>query len=252
MTTGKGYREKAIARLTNLEELWLDSLPNATFGEVFRNLTSLKTHKISGVKVDPTWILNEFCCIDVTCSRFDMRFYIFYVQHIKNDISYGKLALPIYEFYVHKNNSLKTVRAAGCMLYCWEGPVHGLEIIENIDLSLNYFSVNISEKNQLNTQIEYLEQVCASYTHPIIGLSVVIAIAVNIIVAVIVHRNRWKIRYWFYVSWKKFESRKSDKVFLQDDDILPAQNLCNVIGNALHVSRTLLCIVSRNCCLSTE
>ncbi|XP_052821127.1 toll-like receptor 4 isoform X1 [Mya arenaria] len=378
------------------------------------------------------------------------------------DISYGKLALPIYEFYVHTNNSLKTVRAAGCMLYCWEGPVHGLEIIENIDLSLNFCDhikldfftgfktvknlnlsnnfisvsiakkplfeqnhelevldlsnnrisfikpdlfknqinlqylslcnnnmmdfeinishltqleylglsnnqiqtlsdgmwkeflpnilnrqekktltvdlrhnpieckcenldflkwihsnmengsklyvrvsscinsihykdrVNITEKNQLNTQIEYLEKICASYTHLIIGLSVVIAIAVNIIVAVIVHRNRWKIRYWFYVSWNKSESRKGYtsldhrgsfmfgykyhvyvasfeedrefliehlspklrekgyKLFLQDDDILPGQNLCNVIGNALHVSRTLLCVVSRNSCLSTE
>ncbi|XP_052775433.1 uncharacterized protein LOC128213593 [Mya arenaria] len=45
---------------------------------------------------------------------------------------------------------------------------------------------------------------------------------------------------------------KGYKLFLQNDDILPGQNLCNVIGNALHVSQTLLCVVSRNSCLSTE
>ncbi|XP_052821136.1 leucine-rich repeat and fibronectin type-III domain-containing protein 2-like isoform X2 [Mya arenaria] len=62
---GKGYAEKAIAKLTNLEELWLDGLPNATFGEVFRNLTTLKTLKISGEKVEPPWLFNEFCMIGV-------------------------------------------------------------------------------------------------------------------------------------------------------------------------------------------
>ncbi|XP_052816448.1 toll-like receptor 4 [Mya arenaria] len=678
---GKGYAEKAIARLTNLEELWLDGLPNATFGEVFRNLTSLKTLKISGVKVDPSWILNEFCCIgiirknsltnlinvkrltiskcglktihpdafssftsrlelldfsyhtelgisnittslkslkigldelitdnvenadslgcdiqlsdemarnvahlnlkhlsmrrnkikavnekvfeilpsiesaDLTFNKFDLGYYIFFVhklnflkrldisfnffdwnlnfwnhivgeahafgdnektkykQYIHDmffrterritrgldpvhkthnvlnkrdrcpktsyhippaaftgflppemeeiDISFSKFALPLYEFNVHKNNSLKTVRAAGCMLYCWEGPIHGMEVIENIDLSFNFcdhveadffsefktvknlnlsnnfisrsialkpqlfeynhelevldlsnnrisliepdlfknqrklkylsvcnnnmmafnlnishltrlkylglsgnhfltlsetlwknylphiinqrengqliidlrdnpieckcenldflkwihsnmengsklyvrvssciykgmHNVNISEKTQLNTQIEYLEKVCASYTHLIIILSVVIAIAVNIIVAGIVHRYRWRIRYWFYVSSNKSGAKngytsldqrnpfmfgykyhvyvasseedkefviedlapklreKGCKLFLQVDDILPGQSACNVIGNALHVSRTLLCVVSRNSCLRTD
>ncbi|XP_052780207.1 toll-like receptor 4 [Mya arenaria] len=677
---GKGYADKALAKLTTLEELWLDGLPNATFGEVFRNLTSLKTLKISGRKVDPSWLWTEFCFIgiirnnsltnlinvkrltisncglteihpdaflgltsrlelldfsyntklgksnvttylkslksgldeliidnivnpyclecdliitkemaenlahlnlkhlsmrrnkikavkedvfeklpsiisaDLSFNRFSMGYYIFYAQKMKHlkhldisynyfdldfnfwshigagkhkfgdsertkykqyihdmffraekrmasnfdpvqttrkllssgdrcpkgtyhippaactgllppemeeiDISFSNLGVPIYEFYVHKNNSLKTVKAAGCMLYCWEGPIHGLQVIENIDLSFNFcnhvepdfFSrfktvknmdlsnnflsgsiaktplfednlelevlnisnnklskihldmfksqrnlrhlrlcknvmmdfeinishltqlqyldlsgnnirvlseplwkvyipnilnqresgqliidlrenpieckcenldflkwihsnmengstlyvrvsycllkdmsnVNISDKNQMNTQIEYLEKICTSYTYLIVILNVVMAIAVNIIIAGIVHRYRWRIRYWFYVSWNKSESRKGYtsldnrdpfmfgykyhvyvasfeedkeflmehlapklrekgcKLFLQNDDILPGQNMYNVIGNALHVSRALLCVVSKSGCLSTE
>ncbi|KAH3867720.1 toll-like receptor 4 [Dreissena polymorpha] len=60
------------------------------------------------------------------------------------DISHSKIGFPIYDFYIESNNSLKTVIASYSLLYCWEGPVHGVQHIEIIDLSNNFCS-NVNE-----------------------------------------------------------------------------------------------------------
>ncbi|XP_052218729.1 uncharacterized protein LOC127836269 isoform X1 [Dreissena polymorpha] len=49
------------------------------------------------------------------------------------DLSHSKIGFPIYDFYIDKNNSLKTVIASNSLLYCWAGPVHGVEKVEIID-----------------------------------------------------------------------------------------------------------------------
>ncbi|XP_052779012.1 toll-like receptor 4 [Mya arenaria] len=54
------------------------------------------------------------------------------------DISYSKIGYPIFELCFDPNNKLKTISAACSLLFCWEGPTHGLEKVENIDLSLNF------------------------------------------------------------------------------------------------------------------
>ncbi|KAH3880545.1 hypothetical protein DPMN_004461 [Dreissena polymorpha] len=54
------------------------------------------------------------------------------------DISNSKIGVPIYEYCIFKNNSLKTIIAAGSLLYCWEGPMHGVQKLENVDLSRNF------------------------------------------------------------------------------------------------------------------
>ena len=53
------------------------------------------------------------------------------------DFSFSKLAVPIYAFHFDKNNKLREIKAAGSLLYCWQGPFHGLDHLEVIDLSLN-------------------------------------------------------------------------------------------------------------------
>lgn len=53
------------------------------------------------------------------------------------NISYSKMSLPIIELHFEKNNSIRTIKARKCMFYCWQGPIFGLERLENIDLSWN-------------------------------------------------------------------------------------------------------------------
>jgi len=59
------------------------------------------------------------------------------------DISYSKMSRPVLEMCVDPQNELKTLTAAGSLIYCFDGPVHGLEKLENVDLSQN-FARNIS------------------------------------------------------------------------------------------------------------
>ncbi|XP_052217561.1 toll-like receptor 4 [Dreissena polymorpha] len=95
-------------------------------------------------------------------------------------------------------------------------------ILDRIKPSNNLLAVNISEcyftpnrssslpnatlihsKNDLQFQVNYLQNFCASYTALIVVLVVIIFLSINIIVGGLVHRFRWKIRYWYYVSMNK-------------------------------------------------
>ncbi|KAH3810649.1 hypothetical protein DPMN_139045 [Dreissena polymorpha] len=84
------------------------------------------------------------------------------------DISHSKIGFPIYDFYIDSNNSLKTVIASNSLLYCWDGPVHGLHNIEMIDLSNNFcsnvnenFFTSILKLKRLHIQRNYLHLVVA-------------------------------------------------------------------------------------------
>lgn len=376
------------------------------------------------------------------------------------DISHSKFATPIPELYFHENNKLKIINVTSSLLYCWDGPIHGLINLEYLDLSLNlctkmrrslfdkvsnlkYLSIaknflfdpiesdttgrilsnltnlehfdmsnnrllyvperflirqehlkvlNISENmltsfdidvrhmTQLNTLdlreneihtfssavrenltvvsernykttkqtlvihlenntiqcycnnldflqwiyehmsscrfldikisectyynsttreihgredfdkvLTHLKKHCQSYTGVIIGVSIVLCLVLNIIVAYFVHRFRWKIRYWYYVVSSKPKTRSgyisidslSDfgsrykydiyiasspkdkefvlqkmksrlenekiRLFIQDDDIIPGQNIYSMIANAIHVSRAVIMVISEGC-----
>ncbi|XP_052232458.1 toll-like receptor 4 isoform X1 [Dreissena polymorpha] len=58
------------------------------------------------------------------------------------DISHSKIGLPIYDFYIDPNNSVKIINASYSLLYCWAGPIHGGINVEIIDLSNNFCSVS--------------------------------------------------------------------------------------------------------------
>jgi len=60
------------------------------------------------------------------------------------DLSYSKIGIPAHEICLSPENNLKTLSMAGSLVYCFDGPVHGLEKLENIDLSKN-FAGKISE-----------------------------------------------------------------------------------------------------------
>lgn len=148
----------------------------------------------------------------------------------------------------------------------------------------------LARPNDLENTIITLERRCASYTGVIVVMIVLFVIVLNIIVGVVVHRFRWKIRYWYYVAnppakretrgeyvsvdsidmgkkrymfdvyvasvtedtdfvletlKPKLESKY--RLFLQESDILPGQNMYSTIANAIHVSRVAVFVVSQNC-----
>ncbi|KAL4232046.1 hypothetical protein ACF0H5_009624 [Mactra antiquata] len=57
------------------------------------------------------------------------------LQHV--DISNSKLAHPIPECYFDDDNNVVSINASKSLLYCWDGPIHGLKRLEYLDLSSN-------------------------------------------------------------------------------------------------------------------
>lgn len=370
------------------------------------------------------------------------------------NISYSKIGYPIYELFADKNNSINTVKARKCLLFCWSGPVHGLpnlkhldlgwndcldikprffgefrtletldlsrnlmfavvektkngKLFENntnlreLDISLNHLlhipydffkhqanleNLNLSDnhlrtfnfsfehmkylrvldlsKNHISTvdariqttiknmlqsdrghlltinlnhndikcsceNLEFfrlvlaskrndsvlieinkclkndeadinrklesysdienlvliLERKCDSYTFLIAMPATVIVLFINLMVGIMVHRNRWKLRFWYYVSrqdskkgfsvaehrmnckYDVFVAYSEDmkgfvnenlstklrglrshyRLFLQHEDSLPGQDTIRYIGNTVHASKVVLFIVSKNC-----
>ena len=53
------------------------------------------------------------------------------------DLSYSRIGNPIYEICFDSNNNLKTLHLQGSLLFCFDGPVHGLEKLETIHLNKN-------------------------------------------------------------------------------------------------------------------
>lgn len=52
-------------------------------------------------------------------------------------LSYSKMAIAINELFAVRNNSIRTIHARKCLLMCWQGPVHGIPLLEDLDLSFN-------------------------------------------------------------------------------------------------------------------
>ncbi|KAH3811827.1 hypothetical protein DPMN_140242 [Dreissena polymorpha] len=142
----------------------------------------------------------------------------------------------------------------------------------------------ISTKEDMIYQISFLEKYCASYTPLIISLVAILLVIFNIILASIIHRFRWKIRYWYYVGYNKeikhkgystIESSLRDLIFKYDlylayeddvkeivfdilkpklldleytvfthDDILDGLPLYNVITKSIHASRVVVFVLS--------
>ena len=89
------------------------------------------------------------------------------LEHL--DISVSKLAGPIFQVVLSKENSLKTLNASQSLLYCWQGPVVGLDKLQVLDLSENNcynispnffsFAINLKELylqgNILGSVFEY-------------------------------------------------------------------------------------------------
>lgn len=51
--------------------------------------------------------------------------------------SYSKMAIAIYEIFASSNNSIRIIHARKCLFMCWQGPVHGIPLLEELDLSFN-------------------------------------------------------------------------------------------------------------------
>lgn len=160
-----------------------------------------------------------------------------------------------------------------------------------VDVMIDSCYLNSDENRTIQTRSDLkqiileLEKDCGSYTTLIVLLVIVLVVIHNVIVAVIVHRFRWKIRYWYYVArasrrssprggYMPLESHykyhvyvasvsdditfvmeslkpkldiKNYKTFLQEDDILPGQNMYSIIANAIHVSQVVLFVISKQC-----
>ena len=77
----------------------------------------------------------------------------------------------------------------------------------NVSHCLNYENhrkrVNINSQNDIKEMVQYLESHCRSFTALIVGLSVTLAVIINVILGFIVHRLRWKLQYWYYVVFNR-------------------------------------------------
>ncbi|KAH3754681.1 toll-like receptor 4 [Dreissena polymorpha] len=145
--------------------------------------------------------------------------------------------------------------------------------------------VLISGKEDLYFQVAFLQKFCLSYTPLLISLVVILFVIFNIIIGAIIHRFRWKIRYWYYVGNNKdvsfndyisiegslrFQRFKYDiylayeedaREFVLEilrpklaelgygvfvhDDILEGLPLCNVLTKSIHASRVVVFVLSR-------
>lgn len=144
----------------------------------------------------------------------------------------------------------------------------------------------ISNPKDMEMIIQRLEKKCASYTTLIVIFSVMFFVLMITVIVAMIHRNWWKILYWYYVSnpQKRTETRggyvvigcldidfKFDvyiasvnedmdfvteqikprlaskyRIFLQDADILPGQNMYCAIGNAIHISKMVIFVISHH------
>ena len=150
----------------------------------------------------------------------------------------------------------------------------------------NSGTFNISSPSGLQDIVYGLDKACAKYTVVIVSAVIVFVFIMNVIVAVIVHKFRWKIRYWYYVARATKAAVTRDgytliddnfrfkyhvyiasvsednefvveilkpklttryKLFLQEDDIIPGQNVYSIISNALHVSQVVVFVISKEC-----
>lgn len=89
------------------------------------------------------------------------------------DISHSKHANPIFEMYFNESNTLRRIKASNSLLYCWEGPVHGLNRLETLDLSVNicnkvsdHFFQNLFSLKNLNISYNFL---CGYIAHDLHG-----------------------------------------------------------------------------------
>ncbi|KAH3810651.1 hypothetical protein DPMN_139047 [Dreissena polymorpha] len=145
--------------------------------------------------------------------------------------------------------------------------------------------VLIRSKADLFFQVSFLQKFCMSYTPLLISLVVLLFFIFNIIIGAIIHRFRWKIRYWYYVGNNKdfspngytsiegslqFQRFKYDicLVYEEDarefvleilrpkleeheyvvfahDDILEGLPLCNVLTKSIHASRAVVFVLSK-------
>ncbi|KAH3749880.1 hypothetical protein DPMN_184395 [Dreissena polymorpha] len=150
----------------------------------------------------------------------------------------------------------------------------------------------ISAKENLYFQVSFLQKFCLSYTPLLISLVVIPFVIFNIIIGAIIHRVRWKIRYWYYVENNKevsvngyisiegslrFQRFKYDiylayeedaREFVLDilrpkleelesvvfvhDDILEGLPLCNILTKSIHASRVVVFVLSNGSRESVE
>lgn len=153
----------------------------------------------------------------------------------------------------------------------------------------NLTAIEIRNREHFRGVLDHLESHCKSYTGVVIGASVALCILLNIIIGVLVHRFRWKLRYWYYVTPTKMTRRggyisidslstynsrfKYDiyvasvdddrnfvmgemksrlenenlRLFIQEYDVVPGQNIYSIITNAIHVTRVVIFIISKGC-----
>ncbi|XP_060582604.1 toll-like receptor 4 [Ruditapes philippinarum] len=77
----------------------------------------------------------------------------------------------------------------------------------NVSFCLNYEShhklENLTSQHEIENMVHYLEMQCRSFTSLIVGLSVTLALIINVILGMVVHKFRWKLQYWYYVVLKR-------------------------------------------------
>lgn len=128
--------------------------------------------------------------------------------------------------------------------------------------------------------VQELKKECTKYLFITLGSSVCLLVFLVITAWKIIHRYRWTLRYWYYVSRstpKRFksyqhshfrydaymsydeedrdialrltemlETKKQKKCCLPERDFMPGTNMADNVINAVHVSRKVICIISEN------
>ncbi|KAL4227003.1 hypothetical protein ACF0H5_014979 [Mactra antiquata] len=73
------------------------------------------------------------------------------------DISHSKIGYPYVELYLNGTNSLKLLNMSNSFIYCWDGPVHGLNKLEILDLSHNLCDRVSQRAFQKFNQLKHLD-----------------------------------------------------------------------------------------------
>lgn len=129
--------------------------------------------------------------------------------------------------------------------------------------------------------VQELKKECTKYLFITLGSSVCLLVFLVITAWKIIHRYRWTLRYWYYVSrstpkrFKRYqhshfrydaymsyddeedrnialrltemlETKKQKKCCLPERDFMPGTNMADNVINAVHVSRKVVCIISEN------
>lgn len=132
--------------------------------------------------------------------------------------------------------------------------------------------------------VQELRKECTTYLFITLGSSICVLVFLVITTWKIIHRYRWTLRYWYYVSrsapkrYKSYqhphfrydaymsydeedrdvalrltemlETKKQKKCCLPERDFMPGTNMFDNVINAVHVSRKVVCIMSENYMIS--
>ena len=127
----------------NLKNSWVpssnsDQFPRITDGflKMFENYLVQELQNKKGIESD--WAADKPVCKELPNNILQIVTPSLPPKLEYLDLSVSKLAHPIFAFNISANNNLTMVNMSQCMLYCWDGPVNGIEKLEYLDLGRNF------------------------------------------------------------------------------------------------------------------